>query len=262
MSLYLPASLRWGPPAGIPAVAVPVVAPPPIIKAEPPGNDEKSPAAIVSTAMVSLGSRSRPTRSMRLALGETERVFSIATPISWRLPHVDNKVFRMNDRYLAATVTTSAVTNVYTALYFTVAGIGNITPLATLFDQYRIKKIEVLLLPACNAVSGAGAGTGVMHTVIDYDDATALTSEQAALSYENCLSSSSSDGHRREFVPHAAMAAYSGAFNSYANVASPWIDAVSTGVQHYGLKIVNTVATQASEINVYATLFTEWRNVR
>jgi hypothetical protein len=124
---------------------------------------------------------------------------------------------------------------------------GNISALQALFDQYRIVGVEVLIVPQSNFVAAAATATaGMMHSVVDYDDATPLANEQNALDYQNCLTSSASDGHFRKFVPHAAVAAYSGAFTSFTNVESPWIDAAYPSVQHYGLKVVNTTASVAT----------------
>lgn len=217
-----------------------------------------------STAPPSLVRASgRKTRSMKRARGVQERVWSLATPLSWKLPNTDNRVFRINDRYPVTTITTSTSNAVFTACQFQVSGMGNISALQALFDQYRIVGVEVLIVPQSNFVAAAATATaGMMHSVVDYDDATPLANEQNALDYQNCLSSSASDGHFRKFIPHAALAAYAGAFNAYNNVESPWIDAAYPAVQHYGLKVVNTTASVATELLIYATLFTEWRNVR
>jgi len=210
-----------------------------------------------------LRSMGRRTRSQKAARSGRERVWSIQTPISWKLPATDNSVFKFNDRYAVTTITTSTVMNVYGSSYFYIGATGNATALTSLFDQYRITRVEVMFVPQSALVSaGATATSGMLHTVVDYDDASNLTSEQAALSYQNCLSSSAADGHFRDFQPHCAVATYQGALTAFSNVKSPWIDASFPNVQHYGVKWVGTIASTATEVQVYATLFTEWRNVR
>jgi len=260
--------------------STPSVAPPGGVRVTPPQGPPTIPKAVVDdgksldeAGRVQVAVKSAPpalvraagrkTRSMKRALGVAERVWSLAVPLSWKLPASDNKVYRINDRYPVTTITTSTSNAVFTAAQFQVSGMGNVSACQSLFDQYRIVRVEVLIVPQANFVAaGSTATAGMMHSVIDYDDATPLASEQNALDYQNCLSSSASDGHFRSFVPHAALAAYAGAFTSYNNVESPWIDAAYPGVQHYGLKVVNTTASVATELLVYATLFTEWRNVR
>jgi len=213
----------------------------------------------VSLAL-SMGRRSRSTRMKK---GKDERVWSLSTPISFKLPNMDNAVYKINDRYLSGSITVSAVTNIYSAWSSVVNSMGNISALQSLFDQYRIVRVQHMLCPQTNFVAaGAGNTAGMLHTVLDFDDSTVLTSEQAALDYQNCLSSSCSDGHFRDYVPHAALAAYSGAFTSYNNVISPWIDAAYPSVTHFGMKVVTTTASTSTPILVYTNIFTEWRNVR
>jgi len=251
--------------AAAPSVPVATVGPAPAPVADLKQREEATKTSVGrSTAPPSLVRASgRKTRSMKRAKGSQDRVWSLATPISWKLPSTDNRVFRINDRYPVTTITTSTSSVVFTACQFQVSGMGNISALQGLFDQYRIVGVEVLIVPQSNFIAAAATATaGMMHSVVDYDDATPLANEQNALDYQNCLTSSASDGHFRKFVPHAAVAAYSGAFTSFTNVESPWIDAAYPSVQHYGLKVVNTTASVATELLIYATLFTEWRNVR
>jgi len=92
--------------------------------------------------------------------------------------------------------------------------------------------------------------------VIDYDNGTALTSTAAAREYDNCMILTPAESGERIFIPRMALAAYSGAFTSYANVEPQWIDTASTGVIHYGLKYFIPAVTsgqtmlQSWEINV------------
>jgi len=241
--------------------AAPVKAQP--LDAGPNSEDVKSSVGFSVAPATLIKAMGRKSRSQRQPKNVEEKVWSLATPLSWKLPKSDNKTYKINDRFLANTLLSNIATNVYTAYNFTVNQMGNITALQSLFDQYRITGVEVMFMPQVNMVAAAATATaGMLHTVVDYDDGTVLTSEQAALDYQNCLSSSFSDGHFRKFVPHAALAAYSGAFTSYNNVVSPWIDAAYPSVNHFGVKAVVTTASVATTQNVYVTIFTEWRNVR
>lgn len=118
---------------------------------------------------------------------------------------------------------------------------------AAVFDQYRIVAAEVLLTPRitqANQVSPYPAG--YLYTVLDYDDSAALTSVQAAQNYSSCIVTPVTEPVRRCIKPRIAMAAYSGAFTSFANVADQWIDAASTGVIHYGIKCAMDVGTASA----------------
>jgi len=175
----------------------------------------------------------------------------------------NNKEYRILDTYeVLAYLTASNAVSTYVASYFTGSSLGQFTSLAAVFDQYKIEMIECWLTPRMTAANGIALNFGVLHSVIDYDDATALTSIASALDYENCVFSSGDAGHYRRFVPHVAYATYSGGFTSYGNVASPWIDAASSTVQHYGLKTAWTVCDSAYIYDAQFRLHMVWRNAR
>jgi len=208
-------------------------------------------------------SMGRLTRSQKRGKNKSDTVFSLQIPVNWLTPKVDNAIYKVNDRYLLASWNSSVLTNIYFGFNFQVSAMGQITALQSLFDQYRIVKVEAMVYPETNLVAaGSGNTPGVLHSVIDYDDNTPLTTEQQALDYQNCMTSMACDGHHRSWKPHCAIAAYQGALTAFANVESPWIDAAYPNVQHYGLKTVNTIASVASPYVVYVTLYTEWRNLR
>jgi len=121
--------------------------------------------------------------------------------------------------------------------------------------------VEVTFMPTANMNAGTGA-FGYFTTVVDYDDATALTLPAQALDYSNALSGEGYQAQRRVFKPHVAIAAYSGAFTSFANEESPWIDNISSGVQHYGVKTAWTVTAALQHMDVNVRMWLQFRNVR
>lgn len=180
-------------------------------------------------------------------------------------PPANNAEFRFVQSYeVFGWHTASNAAATFIGQYFTASSLDQISALTSVFDQYKIERIEVWIIPRISTVaSNAGANTGLFHTVIDFDDATALTTLGQALDYTNCTMSSGSDGHYRTWVPHAAVASYSGAFTSYANVEAPWIDAVSTSVQHYGIKTAwSTCDLNTYTMDLVVRLHTAWRNIR
>jgi len=123
--------------------------------------------------------------------------------------------------------------------------------LQAVFDQYRMVACEVIVRPVANQSSVNAQSKGFLHTVIDYDDGTALTSLNQALAYENCISTPVYYAQRRCFKPRVALAAYgSGAFTSYANFEAPWIDAASPNVTHYGVKFAMDIGN-AGELQAF-----------
>lgn len=147
------------------------------------------------------------------------------------------QVFTINQ-----TVTTQAYFNTviatpsFAALSFTLGDLPQYTTLTSLFDQYRFEEVEFWLAPQ---VSSAPSGTsGQLFTVVDYDDATALTTVNQANEYTTCVTGPLKNGHYRRIVPRMAVAAFAiGVFTSFTNVGPQWIDAASPSVQHYGIKI-------------------------
>jgi len=171
------------------------------------------------------------------------------------------KVFPVTQEVLAnAYLVSSTSITVFNSTSFNVGSLDQIASLTALFDQYRIVGIETWLVPEGQPASGAD--NGELATVIDYDDATMLSSFASALDYENVVVSNGAVGHYRKWKPHAAIAAYSGAFTSYANEESPWLDAASTGVLHYGQKMAITATTSSQSYDLVYRLHTEWRNFR
>jgi hypothetical protein len=140
----------------------------------------------------------------------------------------------------STTITASATAVVVPVYNFTYGGSnaasGN-------FDQYRLMAIRFSITPQNNAIGLVTNSTTVLsslYCVIDYDDSTALTTSAQAQGYNNCILLSPGESLMRTFKPHMALAAYAGAFTNYANFEPQWIDSVSTGVQHYGVKVLVT----------------------
>jgi len=108
------------------------------------------------------------------------------------------------------------------------------------WDQYRIDAIRFTITPQNNAIGLVTNSTTTlvpMYCVIDYDDASSLASVAAAESYSNCIVLNPGESLERVFQPRVALAAYTGSFGGYANMAPTWIDAASNTVQHYGIKL-------------------------
>ncbi len=174
----------------------------------------------------------------------------------------DNQVFNLVQSYeVLSAHTTSTTLSTFSAFQFNVASLDQVSALSSIFDQYRIKMVEFVLYPSFTP-SVTVTQDGLMTSVIDYDDAATLTTVASALDYTNALTYPNGNIQRRCFVPHAAVAAYSGTFTSYQNVESPWIDFNSTTVQHYGLKVASTLTSVTCVYNALVRMWVQCRNVR
>lgn len=173
----------------------------------------------------------------------------------------DNKPYKIVASYEQAnSLTTSVSVPTFQAFYYYATMLDQFSSLAAVFDQYKIDAIETWF--TSNLDSNAISEVGILSSVIDYDDANALSTINQALDYENNITAQVVVGHYRKFKPHAAVAMYSGTFVSYGNVESPWIDCGSAAVQHYGVKLACTVCSQVNVINQVARFHVSFRNVR
>jgi len=137
-----------------------------------------------------------------------------------------------------------------------------------IFDQYRIDRVDHVFRPlfaAQNFSSGAGDLPPSIYTVIDYDDN--VTANIASLRQYTSLAIHEFETFRVSYRPHIALAAYSGAFTSYANVVAGWIDLGSQGVGHFGCKVAVGAGSGVGQTNLQkwridTTLTISLRNVR
>jgi hypothetical protein len=186
--------------------------------------------------------------------------------LSQSMPHQldprpeDNRVFQFTQQVdLGTVVTTSNAVATTGSQIFTFGQIPNSTSYAALFDQYRIDEIEFWLYTTVLNSSGVA---GTLYSAVDYDGAPTLSVAQIS-QYSNVLLGPIALGHYHRFKPHVAIASYgSGAFSSYANAASQWVDSAYTTVSHFGVVITcGVTGTNALTIEGQARFHFSARNV-
>jgi hypothetical protein len=150
---------------------------------------------------------------------------------------------------ISSVYTTSTVAPTLAALSFALSAFAEYTDYTGLFDQYRFDDIEVWLEPQPSQ-STAIANTGQYVTAVDLDDVAAPGSYNAAISRQNALVTGGEAGHYHRWLPHMAVAVYSGAFTSFANEEAGWIDCGSPNVQHYGIKLAFLTTSVAVAYNL------------
>jgi hypothetical protein len=196
----------------------------------------------------------------------------VFSTLSQTMPHMkmkfpDNKPYKVCQTYEALALLTSSNVAFTNGAYFT--NLNNITQVASfaaLFDQYKIDKVEQWILPRNpSSATGAAVYRGLLYSVVDYDDASALSAASDYLGYANCVVSPATEGHYRVYKPHIAVAAYGGAFTSYNNKEPDWVDTGYPAVQHYGLKIgigASDAAADEVVIDLVTRVHFEFRNLR
>lgn len=182
----------------------------------------------------------------------------IPKPVKYTQSTLSTRVPRVTDIFTARslTVTTSGITasatvNVAPTYNFSLSDIDNANAFIGLFDQYRIDAVRFIIKPNNNAiglVTNSTTSIVPLYCVIDYDNTGTLASAVAARSYDNCVILTAGESLCRTFKPHVAVAAYSGAFSSFANQEDEWIDSDSSTVQHYGIKVFVPAATAAQTL--------------
>jgi len=134
------------------------------------------------------------------------------------------------------------------------------------FDQYKIDWIEYNIRP-CTQLASPGTAPAYAFCCVyhDYDDISTPTGLSSARSYANAVFLAPGEKHTRRIRPHVAAAATTSGAASITgalNVPAPWIDSSSTGVQHYGLKIVvqQSNSTAVNKWYVWARIQVSLRN--
>lgn len=192
----------------------------------------------------------------------TWNLSSGAYPRFGRISRFDNSTFNVIQMSAPVTLFTTSVTVPSNGVYsFTATNsVSQFSSWSAVFDQYRFMEVEVWV--TCEAQpSVIFNGSQNLYSVIDYDDASGLSTVAGALAYSNVIAAPLSNGQYRKFKPHIAVAAYSGAFTSFKNEKAPWIDVASPNVQHYGLKVVSDVTAAAVPIKMFSRTWIQFRNV-
>jgi len=177
------------------------------------------------------------------------------------------KVHRGDQKYtyikavdLGNVLTTSTTVPIGASLNFTLNQLPEVSSLTTLFDQYKIEEICVDIVAEGNTNNNSLDSRWA--SVLDYDDSATLTTFAQALEYDTALITPLNNGHARRFKPHVAVAAYSGAFTSFANQPAQWLDCGSPNIQHYGIKLIAEPSVTATGVSAVAWLKVSFRASR
>jgi len=158
---------------------------------------------------------------------------------------VSSKIYQvMSTSLFSSYLASSATVPVFKALSLSIGGAGPNTAYLAAFDQYRLDMAEVIFRPRVDVAVSAAFNSGNLATTIDFDDATTPTTFNSVCERPLAVMSRGDEVQKRTWRPRMAVAAYSGVFTSFANMADQWCDVASTGIQFYGLKMAWT-ATDA-----------------
>jgi len=171
-----------------------------------------------------------------------------------------------------AVITQQATTVLFGTQNYQAGFLDQIGSFAALYDSYRIIKVEVTFMPMYTCTSLAnGIGTTLLipliYTVIDYDDATNLSSIAAAREYDTVQIHDDKKLFTRTFQPKVAKAVYTGSFTGFSQgKLTDWMDMASTNIQYYGLKYAvsaqSTGSTNLQQWNLSTRMTVQFTSLR
>lgn len=150
--------------------------------------------------------------------------------------------------YVSNFLLTSTTVPTFNSILFTLSSLGGYVNYTALFDQYHIQTVEVWLEPA--TPSQTNVSYAELASCVDLDDSNTPATIAAVADHPGALLAQGSSGRYHKWVPHIATASYSGAFTSFQNEKSTWIDSASPSVQHYGFKVAAAQTSVATAYNL------------
>lgn len=176
--------------------------------------------------------------------------------VSYANPGTINKIAVRLEHPTGAYYTSTTIGPVGAAFIFRLSDMPDNASYTSIYDAYRIDKITAYIHSVCqSSTPTVTPAFAPLCTAIDYDDATIPTS------FTNLMESSTSKVHAnnpsqvivRSFIPEAVMASFQAgaAIDGRALKSRSWIDMASTGVNHYGFKLIIRQATSTNSFAYY-----------
>lgn len=133
------------------------------------------------------------------------------------------------------------------------------------FDQYRIREIQVTIRPQMTTAV-VGFAAPLVYSVIDLDDSTPLGTAAIFREYANCTTTQY-ETLVRSWKPCISVPAYvtGGAATGAMSVPAPWIDVATINVAHFGFKLgiePNSGGTSSQLLSVDFKALVDFRTTR
>lgn len=195
--------------------------------------------------------------------GEKSQTFTTAMPypcMAGPVPRTHTYSVTMLNNLLSHT--TSTVLETFQSFASHLSDLPNFSQYQVLFDSYRINKFEIWIVPRNGGALASAADTGRLVSVIDYDDDNTLPTVSDGIEYQTALFTEGSCCHYRACKPMIAVAAYAGAFTSYASMSDTWIDCANPTVAHYGYKVGWSSTSAATIYDIFTRTHVEFKCVR
>jgi hypothetical protein len=148
---------------------------------------------------------------------------------------------------------TSASLDTVGAFTFSLDLLNGALRLATLYDSYRIKKVNVEFSPVgvqevVSAYSNVGQNVPMLYTAVDFNDATSPANLAEIQQYSTLTSCLATQPQRIVLTPRHLVMIYNGlSSTAYAlGDASSWLSTTNRTIPHYGIKWVFTADSGSS----------------
>lgn len=208
--------------------------------------------------------RRRSNRSTAATLGLAPPAQSNAVALlQLRTPR--DPIINMRRSLQSTTFASSTLADTHKAFSFALSDLPNASEFTSLFDMWRIVEVECLFLPSITEMTPGAPNVGLQMSVIDYDDATALSAPGSYLQYQNVMVHRLGEPIRRVFKPNPNLRLSDGTATGVTSGSAPrntWVDVASSNTPYFGLKLFlgqNTV--QVTYVAVF-TYILQFRGVR
>jgi len=182
------------------------------------------------------------------------------------------KIYSFKRTWQAANINTAAGALTNSAFGFKLSDLTNSSEFTTLFDSYRIVGVKMKMVPAFNVDTARDSIAAVgntqipnVHTVLDYDDNTALSAVTDYMQYDTYRMTRGFKTISRFVRPKLQAAANVGGATTLALQESGkrWIDCQQNGVLYFGIKTgVESSGTAGLIYQVYFTYYLQFKSVR
>jgi len=236
------------------------------------GLDKSRSFAIAGEVMAALANKTQRKKSGKK--GKSGRYLTKPPPIGSKVfgnenvpkiaVHLNPMKNYMYCQFLPSAVYASSTTlNQVTTYSWTLGQLDNITSLASLYDEYCVRRIEIWFIPGLTENSSSGQYPCQLYTAYDIDGST-ITLLSDIRQYDTLVESSATVGQYCSFTPSVAVATYGGAFTKYSFEQNQWLDVANTDITLYGFCSVLDTSTQASQFqfSVDVRMWVEFRGVR
>jgi len=201
--------------------------------------------------------RNNPRRSRSRSRGAPSTVPSFQPVRARNNAPGRNIILRNVEKWIDKGILTStSLAAGFYAFQFVLQDIPDSSQFTSIFDQYRLTRVDVRVIPMTQHALPAGSSAISMCWVAtDFDDSAAPSSVAQVQNYSNALAISPGSGTMFSFKPMIETAVQqSGGAIVAGGVAEPWLNCSQPNIPHFGVKVAITQST-STNVNYWYIIF-------